>query len=92
MNMENLTPAGGGKLRGPAEPVRQPVRDLHSDARQHPDEIWNPRGGSWPRQSARSAPRPTIPGAESERPASPADMGANLHRTLRAALRPGTTG
>ena len=94
MNLEDMTPAGGGKLRsGPDEPVRQTVGTFTPTQIQHPDEIWNPRGGELaPPDRPISPTRDYYSGAESERPASLSYMAADLHRTVRAALRPGTTG
>lgn len=45
MNLEDLTPAGGGSLRAlVASPACEPVATFTRPVVQHPDETWNPRG------------------------------------------------
>lgn len=45
MNLDDMTPAGGGALRAPAAPaVAEPVATFTPTPVIHPDEIWSPRG------------------------------------------------
>ena len=93
MNMDDMTPAGGGDLRGPTAPAAEPVATFTPTQAVHPDTIWSPRGGELaPPDRPLSPTRDYYSGAESERPASLSYMAADLHRTVRAALRPGIAG
>ena len=93
MNMDDMTPVGGGSLRGPAAPSAEPVATFTPTQAVHPDTIWSPRGGELaPPDRPISPTRDYYSGAESERPASLSYMAADLHRTVRAALRPGLAG
>ena len=94
INDADMVPVGGGELRGgPPEPVRQTVGTFTPTQAVHPDTIWSPRGGELaPPDRPISPTRDYYSGAESERPASLSYMAADLHRTVRAALRPGLAG
>jgi hypothetical protein len=93
MNLDDMTPAGGGSLRGQAEPaVSSPVGTFTPTQAVHPDTIWSPRGSELAPTDRPLTSRDAYPGAESERPATLSYMAADLHRTVRAALRPGLAG
>lgn len=94
INDADMVPVGGGELRGgPAEPVRQTVGTFTPTQALHPDTIWSPRGGELAPPDQPLTPSPdAYAGAESERPVPAAYMAADLHRTVRAALRPGLAG
>ena len=106
MDLSDMTPVGGGDLRGPAtlsEPViRQTVGTFSATQAPHPDLIWSPRGSELaPPDRPLSPSRDAYADAESERPVRAAYMGerptvGNLvrdtHRAVRAALRPGYAG
>jgi hypothetical protein len=99
MNLDDLTPAGGGSLRALAAPaVHEPVATFTPTRAVHPDEIWSPRGSELARQQRPLSPAPDYyAGAESERPVPAAHMGespivgdlVSASRTVRTALRPG---
>lgn len=101
MNLEEMTPAGGGSLRGRAAPaVSEPVATFTLTQPQHPDTIWSPRGGELasPQRSVSPA-LDYYAGAEAERPRPVVHMGEtpilgslvrDTSRDVRAALRPGT--
>jgi hypothetical protein len=101
VNLDDLTPSGGGSLRGLAAPaVREPVATFTQTRAMHPDEIWSPRGTelALPERPPRHMPD-HYAGAESERPVPASYMGESLivgdlvrdtHRAVRAALRPGS--
>jgi hypothetical protein len=101
MNLDDVTPAGGGSLRGPAAPaVSEPVATFTLTRAVHPDEIWSPCSGELSPPQRPLTPAPDYcAGAESERPVPAAHMGetptvGNLvrdtSRAVRAALRPGS--
>jgi hypothetical protein len=103
MDLNDMTPAGGGELRGgPAEPVRQTVGTFTPTQIQHPDAIWSPRGGELAPPDRPLTPSPdAYARAESERSAPAAYMGEtptvgnlvrDMHPVVRAALRPGIAG
>lgn len=102
MNLDDVTPAGGGSLRGPAAPaVSEPVATFTRMQAVHPDEIWSPRGGELAPQQRPLSPSPDYYAhAESERPVPAAHMGegpivgdlVRTSRTVRAMLRPGYAG
>lgn len=97
MNLDDMTPAGGGSLRDPGAPaapaIRQTVATFTRTASPHPDTIWSPRGGELAPPDRPLSPSPdAYTDAESERPAPRDYMGTDLHRTVRAALRPGLAG
>lgn len=95
MNIEDadLAPVGGGTLRGQAGPVRESVATFTPTSSPHPDTIWSPRGGELAPPDRPLTPSPdAYTAAESERPVPAAYMATDLHRTVRAALRPGLAG
>lgn len=106
MDISDIAPVGGGKLRTPArvtEPaVREPVGTFSATQAPHPDLIWSPRGSELaPPDRPLRFTRDAYADAESERPIPAAYMGerptvGNLvrdtHRAVRAALRPGYAG
>lgn len=99
MNLDELTPAGGGSLRAPAAPaVHEPVATFTLTRAMHPDEIWSPRSGELaPPARPLSAAPGYYSGAESERPVPVVHMGetpivgnlVDTSRAVRAALRSG---
>jgi hypothetical protein len=89
MDLDDLTPAGGGSLRGP-------VATFTPTGAQHPDTIWNPRGGELsggsPQRSGSGASFPVaeIAHAASALPAvDPDDPLSTAHHAIRTALRSG---
>ena len=103
MNLDDLTPSGGGSLRGPAAPaIREPIATFTQTRAMHPDDIWSPRGGEFAPQQRPFSPAPDYYArAESERPVPAMHMGEtpivgdlvnDTHRAVRAALRPGYAG
>jgi len=102
MDLDDMTPAGGGSLRGASRlTLSEPVATFTPTITLHPDEIWHPRGGElsagrpWRADSNLSGSQFGGAAAESARPAMASaggldDMPAdNVGRTVRAALRPG---
>jgi hypothetical protein len=98
MNLDDLTPAGGGSLRGAiAPPAREPVATFTPTSITHPDLIWSPRGGELaPPQRPLSQPivyetapsdRETM-GGGGDTPTRDLDFNAPA-RMVRAAVRPG---
>jgi hypothetical protein len=95
MNLEYLTPVGGGELRGPAAPsITRMAGTFTPTAIQHPDEIWSPRGSEIAPPQRPFTPSPDYANtAESERPVQVSYMShADVAGNVRAALRPGSAG
>jgi hypothetical protein len=99
VNLDDLTPSGGGSLRATAAPaVAEPVATFTPTRVIHSDEIWSPRGAEL---ASLERPFGSAPDyyahAESERPVPASHMGetpvmgnlVDTSRTVRAALRPG---
>lgn len=98
MNLEDLTPAGGGALRSPVAPrVSEPVATFTRTEAPHPDLVWSPRGGELAPQD-RPLSQPVSYEAPSERPTERVSMGFDVAhhivagRQIRAAMRLGSIG
>ena len=98
MNINDMTPALGGSLTGPAaSAVHEPVATFTTSAVTHPDEIWSPRGSELaPPNRPLSQPAAGYSAVPSERPSGRAHMGDDMagnlmaaHQSIRSALRPG---
>lgn len=99
MNLDDLTPSGGGSLRATAAPaVAEPVATFTPTRVIHPDEIWSPRGSELARLARPFGSAPDYYAhAESERPVPALHMGerpiignlVDTNRAVRAMLRPG---
>lgn len=99
MNLNDLTPSGGGSLHGPVTRAAEPVATFTLTRAMHPDEIWNPRGSEtappgrplrhtrYAEESERSRPA----GHMGETP-SAGNLVRDTSRTVRAALRSGHAG
>ena len=60
MDLNDMTPAGGGALRGgPAKPARQTVGTLRLHASSTQTRSGHRAAAGWPRQTGLSAPRRT---------------------------------
>jgi hypothetical protein len=87
-DMDDLTPAGSGSLRGALRPgTREPVATFTATRTVHPDEIWNPRGGEI------TGPRPWRSGSQADhrepKRAGRMRQHEEVGQTVRTALRPG---
>jgi hypothetical protein len=100
VNLDDLTPAGGGALRATAAPaVAEPVATFTPTRVIHPDEICSPRSGELSPPQRPLTPAPDYYAhAESERPVPASHMGetpimgnlVDTSRAVRAMLRPGS--
>jgi hypothetical protein len=99
MDLDDLTPALGGSLRGPITPrVSEPVATFTPTGITHPDQIWSPRGSeigpqqrplTQPAQFGRSIEHEPV--NTSERTAQGTVQTIADHAAgIRAALRPGS--
>ena len=102
MDINDMTPVGGGDLRGPEAPsISKSAGTFTPTASPHPDLIWNPRGGELAPPGRPLSPSPdAYTDAPAERPVPAAHMAddpvmgslPDTHRAIRAALRPGYAG
>ncbi len=84
MDLDDLTPAGGGSLRGRVLHAGQQVATFTPTGAPPPDDIWHPLGGEL------DQPRPKRAQPRQERKAGHAEHPhAETARTIRSALRPG---
>lgn len=101
MNLDDMTPVGGGTLRGQAAPSTSKLAGTFSETRAvDPSEIWQPHSREVaPGDRPLSNPDPYArPGAASERPARWEHMGergvfavpghTEVAQMTRAAVRP----
>lgn len=97
MNLDDMTPVGGGDLRGPAAPSTSKLAGTFSETKiTDPAEVWAPRSRDVGVDTSTRYDPYRLPGRESERPMARDYAGADgplsFHDVgvrTRAAVRPG---